>query len=469
MIAATQFKGLKVALFGLGGSGLAAAKSLLAGGADLLVSDDNTDACQKAVDAGFPVADFHDIDWSALDFIVASPGLPLTHPEPHWTVKKANAANIPIIGDLEIFERERSAQAPSSRLVAITGTNGKSTTTALIAHLLRELGAKVEIGGNIGRPALEMEKLENDCTYVIEYSSYQIELTPSVDPDVAILLNLSPDHLDRHGTMERYARIKGDLLRAALPDHMAIIGTDDEWCLEIAGGLKETKGHLEHIGVGHDVASGAYAINSEILLSPADGNQSNISLAGIESLRGEHNWENAAAALLALKGLGYPWAKVADALKTFPGLAHRMELVTEMDGIRFVNDSKATNADAAARSLTSYQNIFWVAGGRGKSGGIEPLTPFFDRIQHAFLIGEAAETFGKTLSGKVSFTLSGDLQQATKDAAEAAKEFARQNPDTRPVVLLAPAAASFDQFANFEVRGDAFKSSVFEITGDPHR
>ncbi len=464
MIAATTFEGQKIALFGLGGSGLSAARSLVAGGADLTAFDDNPEQCAAAARAGIPVSDLHAVEWADFSALVLSPGVPLTHPEPHWSVTLAHRASVPIIGDIEIFERERASRAPKSRLIAITGTNGKSTTTALIAHLLKALGANVEIGGNIGRAVLDIEAFYNDTVYVLEFSSYQIELTPGMRPDAGILLNLSPDHLDRHGDMARYAGIKAQLVEVVALRGSAVIGIDDRWCAEIYSKL-QAGGSVHALGVGHAVDEGAFVCDGRIYLAHHGHQELVADISATETLKGAHNWQNAGAALLALRTLGYPAEKIAAAFATFPGLAHRMELVTVWENVRFVNDSKATNADAAARALESYTDIFWIAGGRGKSGGIDTLEPLFGRIRHAFLIGEAVENYRKTLSGKVSFTLSGDLDTAVRDAARAARDFARADSNARPVVLLAPAAASFDQFVNFEVRGNAFREAVKRITG----
>lgn len=465
MIPATRFDGQKIALFGLGGSGLCAALSLVAGGARLEAFDDNPDRCRAAANVGIPIADLRDSDWADYEALVLSPGVPLTHPEPHWCVGLAKAAGVAIIGDIEIFERERMFHAPKSRLIAITGTNGKSTTTALISHLLRTLGAKVAMGGNIGRAVLDFDKLSDDITYVVEYSSYQIELTPDTRPDVGILLNLSPDHLDRHGTMARYADIKSHLVEAASRHGIAIVGVDDEWCKKIATNLQQAGPGPQMVSVKHPVDDGAYAQDGLIYIAENGKSEMIADINGIETLNGAHNWQNAGAAILALRTLGYGLDQLGEALASFPGLAHRMELVATLDGVRFINDSKATNADAAAVSLASYDDIFWIAGGRGKEGGIDTLASSFGRIRHAFLIGEAAENYGKSLSGKVSFTKNGDLVDAVREAARAALDFARKNEGARPVVLLAPAAASFDQFANFEVRGDAFRKSVEEFAG----
>jgi len=463
MISATCFHGHTVALFGLGGSGLAAARSLIAGGAAVAAWDDSFASREAAAANGIPLSDLNDADWSKFSALVLAPGVPLTHPIPHWTVKQAQAAGVPVIGDLELFERERAARAPDSRLVAITGTNGKSTTTALVAHVLRVLGETVGMGGNIGRAILDLDDVDDSTVYSVEYSSYQIELTPGMRPDAGILLNLTPDHLDRHGDMAHYAGVKAQLVEAAARHGRAIIGVDDPYCLEIAEKIETPERKPIRISVVRPVDCGVYVVDGK-LYDAIDGPAAEAgNLAGCDALRGAHNWQNAAAAYAAARVLGHDSTAILPALKTFPGLAHRMEPLGRAGAVRFVNDSKATNADAAAHALQSYNNIFWIAGGRAKSGGIEPLAPFFGRIHHAYLIGEAAEIFAKTLSGKVSFTISGDLETAVRQAASDAHDFSCDTRDAAPVVLLSPAAASFDQYRSFEVRGDAFRNTVKRI------
>jgi UDP-N-acetylmuramoylalanine--D-glutamate ligase len=382
--------------------------------------------------------------------------VPLTHPEPHWSVKLAQAAGAEIIGDTELFERERALRAKGSRLVAITGTNGKSTTTALITHILADAGVPVAMGGNIGLPILALDDVMETMTYVVEYSSYQIDLTPSLTPDVGLLLNLSPDHIDRHGSFEHYAEVKAGLAKAAAKKGIAVIGADDAESRRIAADIEKSGGRVLQVSTLGPVERGVFAEEGRLFQVFGDSIHEVADLAGISSLRGAHNWQNAAAAFAACRALGVAPHEIARALSSFPGLAHRMEEVRRIGKVLFVNDSKATNADAAARSLAAFEPIYWIAGGQAKSGGIEPLAPYFPRIAHAYLIGEAAEIFGKTLNGKVPFTISGDLDSAVAAAAAAA----RQSPAEEPVVLLAPACASFDQFANFEARGWAFREAV---------
>ena len=457
MIAATTFAGKRVALFGLGGSGLATALALKAGGAAVAAWDDNLSAREKAEGEGFAPVDLGQADWSQYSSFVLSPGVPLTHPEPHWTVKKAQDAGVEIIGDIEIFCRERRAHAPKAPFVAITGTNGKSTTTALIAHLFRAFGKDVQMGGNIGTPILSLAALSNERVYVIELSTFQIDLTPSLDPSVGVLLNLTPDHIDRHGTMDHYAAIKERLVAAA---ERAAISVDDHHVREIAERRFAAGRATTTISVAHpDMADGLVARGTFVEARTAHVSTPVADLAGIPSLRGAHNAQNALAAIAALGDLADDRERLQSALRSFPGLAHRMENLGNLGRVLFVNDSKATNADAAEKALRSFHDIFWIIGGKSKQGGIEPLRLLFDRIDKAYLIGAASDDFARTLDGAVAYEKCGTLDVATRAAArDAARSDARE-----PVVLLSPACASYDQFPNFEKRGDAFRSVVADI------
>ena len=449
MTPVTAFKGKRVFVFGLGGSGLATALALDAGGALVTAWDDGEKGRNAAADAGIAVADLREADWTGADALVLSPGVPLTHPEPHWSVFLARAAGVEIIGDIELFARERRLIAPGAPLIAITGTNGKSTTTALIAHILREAGHDVQLGGNIGTAILSLEPPAAGRVHVIECSSFQIDLAPSLDPSVGILLNLTPDHIDRHGSMAHYAAIKERLVAAS---RAAIVGVDDERSREIAGRLAALGVRVTPVSVEHALDHGFSLAGTQILRDGAIV----ADFAGIGSLRGRHNAQNAAAAFAAVAAIGVSDADALRGLATFPGLAHRMEQVARAGQVLFVNDSKATNADAAAKALGSFERIFWIAGGRPKEGGIAALTEYFPRIIHAYLIGESSADFARTLDGVVPFTMSGTLDQAVLDAARAAGS----EGVGEAVVLLSPACASYDQFPNFEVRGDRFREAV---------
>jgi len=453
MIPVTSFKGRHVALFGLGGSGMTTARALAAGGAQVTVWDDAPARVEAAAAEGLHAQDLREADWDGFAALVLAPGVPLTHPLPHWTVDRARDAGIEVIGDVELFCRERRKTCPEAPLIAITGTNGKSTTTALIAHLLKTLGYETQMGGNIGIPVLELKPPAPGRHYVVECSSYQIDLAPGLDPTVGIHMNLSPDHLDRHGSLERYAAIKERLVQGS---GTAVVGVDDRLSAAIADRREMSEKPLWRIAGERELPEGVYARHGE-LFEAHDGAQVRVAtLAGIDSLRGDHNGQNAAAAFAALRTLGIPAEQIAGALNSFPGLHHRMEVVARSGRILFVNDSKATNADAAARALASFSRIYWIAGGRAKAGGIAPLEEFFPRVAKAYLIGEAAEDFARTLDGQVPFEISGTLDRAVADAAaDAATDAASEM-----AVLLSPACASFDQYPNFEIRGDAFAEAV---------
>ncbi len=482
MIAVTTFAGKKVAVFGLGGSGLIVGSALLAGGADVVGFDDNVQSVAKANAAGIPTADLHDIDWSRIAALVLAPGVPLTHPAPHWTVELARKAGVEVIGDIELFCRERQKLAPGAPFVAITGTNGKSTTTALIAHLAASAGMDAQLGGNIGTAILSLQPPRPNAiqplrVHVIECSSYQIDLAPSLDPSVGILINLSEDHLDRHGTMAHYAEVKERLVAGVPSGGTAIVGIDDDWCRAIADRLQQSGKRVVKISVRQELADGIYVVGQRIMRATSSGATSPppyppphagegrvgviAELGGIGSLRGQHNAQNAACAAAAVLALGLDPAAIQAGLRSFPGLAHRMEELGRRGAVLYVNDSKATNADSAAQALACFGDIFWIAGGKAKTGGIESLRGFFPRIRKAYLIGEAAEEFAATLGTAVPHEINGTLDRALAAAARDADASAA----AEPVVLLSPACASFDQYRNFEVRGDAFRDMVRALPG----
>jgi len=462
MTPVTTFAGRAVAVFGLGLSGLASCRALLAGGAAVVAADDNAGGREAAAKAGFAVEDLAGVDWSRFAALVLAPGVPLTHPEPHWAVRKAKAAGVEIIGDIELFCRERAKSAPEAPFVAVTGTNGKSTTTALIAHILKSAGWDVAMGGNIGTAVLALDPPAPDRCHVLEMSSFQIELTPTLEPTVGILLNVSPDHLDRHGSMESYAALKARLVQGA---RRPIVGDDDDWCRDIAERLRlADRGWVDIVSARSRVPHGWYAAGSALVSrAPWTGPLGEFAdLAGIGALRGRHNIQNALAASAAAMALGVSSAEVAAALLTFPGLPHRLEEIGRLGATLFINDSKATNADSAATALAAFErDVFWILGGRPKQGGITALAPFFPRVAKAYLIGEATEEFAATLDGKVHFERCGTLDRAVGAAArDAAASGALE-----PVVLLSPACASFDHYRNFEVRGEAFRALVAALPG----
>ncbi|MDF1634568.1 UDP-N-acetylmuramoyl-L-alanine--D-glutamate ligase [Mycoplana sp. MJR14] len=458
MIPVTTLSNRNVALFGLGGSGLATAQALVEGGAVVTAWDDNPDSVEKAAAVGIPTGDLRRIDWSGIASFVLSPGVPLTHPKPHWSVDLARAAGVEIVGDVELFVRERRAHAPDCPFVAITGTNGKSTTTALVAHILKASGRDTQLGGNIGTAVLTLDPPKAGRFYVVECSSYQIDLSPTIDPTAGILLNLTPDHLDRHGTMQHYADIKERLVAGS---DTAIIAVDDSFTALIADRIERSGTKVVRVSRRQPLADGLFADGAHILMAQGGTSRPMADLSGIQTLRGGHNAQNAAAAIAACLAVGVSEDDIRAGLSTFPGLKHRMQPVGRKGDVVFVNDSKATNADAAAPALSSYDRIYWIAGGLPKEGGIASLSGFFPKIAKAYLIGEAAAAFAATLGDKVPYEISGTLERAVAHAAADAAGDA-SGP---AAVMLSPACASFDQYKNFEVRGDAFVGHVAALPG----
>ena len=467
MIPVRGFEGKKVAVFGLARTGLAAARSLAAGGADVVVWDEKAAAREAARAEGFALEDLNSADWLALAALVLSPGVPLTHPEPHWTVKRAREAGVEIVGDIELFARSVAAAPAHKRpkIVAITGTNGKSTTTALVGHVCSQAGRDVRIGGNIGVGVLGLDDMHGGAVYVLELSSYQLDLTSSLKPDVAIILNISPDHLERHGDMEGYVAAKRRILLNQGKGDTAIVGVDDPWCAHIVTEITAANRRtIVPISARRSMGRGVYALQGMLYNATGDRVTEVTDLTRAASLPGRHNWQNAAAAYAAARALGIPDQVAAQGLMTFPGLAHRMETVGAIGRVRFVNDSKATNADAARQALSSYPKVYWIAGGQPKSGGIDSLADLFGAVAKAYLIGEAEDAFAATLGGHVPFARCGTIDAAVRAAFEDARAGGED-----AIVLLSPACASFDQFADFEDRGEAFRVAVHDLTAPMSR
>jgi UDP-N-acetylmuramoylalanine--D-glutamate ligase len=461
VIPVTSFAGKTVAVFGLGGSGLASCHALRAGGAEVVACDDSIDKMVEAAQANFITADLRSVAWTNFAALVLTPGVPLTHPKPHWSVVKAREAGVEVIGDVELFCRERKLHAPDAPFVAITGTNGKSTTTALIAHLMQVAGFDTQMGGNIGTAILSLQRPAAGRVHVIEMSSYQIDLTPSLDPSVGILLNVTEDHLDRHGSIEHYAAVKQRLLAGVQQNGTAIVGVDDDFSATAAERVALAGKNVVRLSVKRSLAEGI-VVDHDTIFEVREGERGAIaSIGNIGSLRGLHNAQNAAAAAAAVLALGVSPEVLQRGLRSFPGLAHRMEQVGRQGATLFVNDSKGTNADATAKALASFGEIFWIAGGKPKSGGIVSLEQFFPRIRKAYLIGEAAQDFAATLEGKVAYEISETLEVAVPHAAADSAASGL----TEPVVLLSPACASFDQYRNFEIRGTRFRDLVTALPG----
>ena len=456
MVPTPQYAGERVVVMGLGKSGLSAAASLRAGGAKVEVWDDTAASLNDATSKGFAAFDGKSMNLNGVRAIIWSPGIPHSFPKAHALSVKARAENVPLVCDVDLLLEAQ----PDATVVAITGTNGKSTTTALTAHLFQQAGRKVAVGGNLGIPALDLEPLERGGTYVLELSSYQLELVPHLACETAVLLNITPDHLDRHGGMDGYIAAKRRIFSNQRPPRIAIIGIDDEHSATLYEALRDDGLHrVIPISVKRAVACGIYVVDGVLVDATGDKPTPILDLRHLPRLPGAHNWQNAAAATAAALSQGIPAGVIAAGLKTFPGLKHRQELVSVVNNVSFINDSKATNADATEKALLCYQNIYWIAGGQAKEGGITSLAPLFTRIRHAFLIGEAAEEFAGVLNGKVPFTRFADMETAIAKAGEIA--LAEKLPGA--TVLLSPACASWDMFKSFEHRGDVFRSTVLKL------
>jgi UDP-N-acetylmuramoylalanine--D-glutamate ligase len=451
MIIPSSFNEQTVFVLGLGRSGRSVAHSLLKAGAHVLAWDDQETARHTAKIQGIPLANLESIDWKNIHHLFLSPGIPHQYPAPHPLVLKAQGVGLQPTSDLEILYGSQ----PNARYVGITGTNGKSTTTSLIGHILRESGRLVEVGGNLGIPAMDLNPLEADGIYVLEVSSYQLETSPNLHFNVSILLNITPDHLDRHGGMDGYIRAKKLIYKNATPQDTLVISIDDLHCLKIYESLKSSeKIHLLPISVSKILSEGIY-VKEGILY---ENNHPVLNVKQLERLRGQHNWQNIAAAYGALRSLGLESDSIAMGMVSFPGLAHRQEVVACHKNVLFINDSKATNAEAAEKVLECYQGspLYWILGGRPKEGGIATLKPYFSKIKHAFLFGEAKSSFLPTLQGNLPLTLCESLEEAVAKASR----LAFHNQEQGSVVLLAPACTSWDQFSDFEARGNAFCAAV---------
>ncbi|MEX6724087.1 UDP-N-acetylmuramoyl-L-alanine--D-glutamate ligase [Parapedomonas caeni] len=444
MITARVFSGKRYAVFGLARTGLATARALIASGADVLGWDDGDAARRAAAEAGIPLVDLYALDLRGLDGLLLSPGIPLYLPAPHPLAEKARLAGVPVIGDVELFARAR-AELPAHKVVAITGTNGKSTTTALIHHVVAAAGVPTRMGGNIGLPILGEAPLPEGGVYVLELSSFQIDLTQTLVADVAVLTNITPDHLDRHGDMAGYTHAKQRLFAMQTPRQTAVVSIDDDPSRRIADTVAGTLVPISNERVlGHGVCVVGGTLNVD---GRAIGSQS-----AWPRLQGPHNAQNAAAAYAACRALGIADAVILAAFASYPGLAHRMEFVAEIGGVTYLNDSKATNPTSTAPALAAYPAIHWIAGGKAKTDELDACLPHLGHVRQAYVIGAAEALFAGLLSPHVPVVRAGTLEQAVADAAAAARP--------GEVVLLSPACASYDQFRDFEARGDAFRAAV---------
>ena len=473
MIPVTQYNGHAVAVLGLGRSGLSAARALKAGGATPICWDDNEDSLSAAEAEGFLIANLHaEHVWREHEFaaLILSPGIPHLYPEPNPIVKLAWGAGVPVDNDVGLFfalfashwNSLELKDEPWPECVAITGSNGKSTTTALVAHILSAAGKNVQMGGNIGRGVLDLEPPEKGMIYVLELSSYQTELARTLSPSIAVFLNFSPDHFDRHGGRGGYFAAKKRLFEKSGIDRM-IIGIDEPEGRFLANQLRQDadEGHpVTAVSVTKPLRGRGwsfFAAEDQLIEWAGDKELAHIPFVDMPALKGVHNQQNACAAFAVCKTLGLTTDEISTGLKTFTGLPHRMEQVGLLGTISFVNDSKATNVESAAKALGAYENIYWIAGGQGKEGGLEGLKEYIPNVTKAYLIGETAPEFASLLD-EAPFEIAETLDRAITLAVQDA------DADEQPsVILLAPACASFDQFPSFEHRGDAFRDQVLAL------
>ncbi|MBV0914078.1 UDP-N-acetylmuramoyl-L-alanine--D-glutamate ligase [Anianabacter salinae] len=463
MIPVTGYEGCRVAVLGLGRSGLATARALEAGGALALCWDDGQEARDAAEGQGLAIHDLtREGAFDGVAALVVSPGIPHLYPRPNPVIARAWAAGVPVDNDIGLFFRSFGSDIFADldtvpRVVAVTGSNGKSTTTALIHHILSEAGRPCQMAGNIGRGVLDLEPPQDGEVIVLELSSYQTDLARALTPDIAVLTNLSPDHLDRHAGLGGYFAAKRRLFAEGGPDR-AVIGVDEAEGQYLANQMAEgpQDDRLIRVSVAGRLDRFGWSVFARkgFLSEYRKGKQvGSIDLRGVRGLPGRHNHQNACCAYAAARALGLGPKLIEDALGTFEGLPHRSQIIAEAGGVTVVNDSKATNVDSAAQALQAFGRIRWIAGGLGKDGGIAALVPHLGSVVKAYLIGHSARDFALEL-GDVPHEISVTMARAV-DAALAEAE----PGDT---VLLAPAAASFDQYPNFEKRGEDFTALVRE-------
>ncbi len=463
MIVVNAYAGQRVGVLGLGRSGLAAAGALQAGGAEPVCWDDSPEGRKAGVHAGFSVRDLtREREWEGVTALIVSPGIAHLYPAPHPAIERAMAAGVPVDNDIGLFFREMAAWEPGldddgegdPTVICVTGSNGKSTTSALIHHILLEVGRAAQLGGNIGVGVLDLEYPAASETIVLELSSYQTDLARSLAPDIAVFLNLSDDHLDRHAGRGGYFAAKMRLFDAGAPERV-VIGVGEPEGRYLANRLEGRADKIVRIG-GRE--GWTVSMKKAFLVERQNGKQTgSLDLRTAPALRGAHNGQNACAAYAACRLMGLGPKQIEAGMMSFAGLPHRLERIAEIDGVTYVNDSKATNADAAEKALLSYDNIRWIAGGEAKEGGIAALVPLLDRVRKTYLIGAAQDAFAAQL---------GDAPHARCETLDAALAAARADAQPGDVVLLAPACASFDQFSSFEARGEAFREGVRNLQSD---
>lgn len=444
MIKASSYHGKTVGVFGLARTGQAAVEALAASGARVAAWDDSA---ERRADISEHLVNLYTADFDELDALLLAPGVPLTHPKPHELVVKACETDTPLISDLDVFEQARP-DMPAGQTVAITGTNGKSTTTSLIGHMCEVCGRETAVGGNIGTGVLSLSPLNAGGVYVFELSSFQLDLTSNFKANVAVLLNVTPDHLDRHGTFDNYVAAKTRLFDMQDSGAAAVIVVDDATGQELAAKLDS---RAVKVSTREELPVGVYVVDG-LLIDAVEGDAKPVGhLSAAYALHGEHNWQNAAAAYAVGRKLGFKSEEIFEALLSFKGLEHRQEIVGSFEGVLYVNDSKATNSDATCRALASFENIHWIAGGRAKETSFAHMLPCLAKVKSCHFIGEAAGLLAGDLKPEYL-----TIHDGLAEAVAAAKLMAIKG-DT---VLLSPACTAFDQFRDFEARGRAFKTLV---------
>ena len=463
MINIPDINGKSFGVYGLGATGLASAKALVASGAEVYSWDEQTKAREATKNTQYRAEDPDQWPWDKLSGLVLSPGVPFTHPEPHKIVKRAKESSVEIISDLELFAWATNAlpEASKPKIITVTGSNGKSTTTSLIAHILRETGHRVFEGGNIGQAVLSLPPIEENTAYVLELSSYQLDLIKTLHADISVFLNISPDHLDRHGGMDGYVSAKRRIFRNQGQADIAVIGVDDAISQSVCTDLTaQRRVKVIPVSAQGTLGHGVFALGDTLFYNFDTKTTKAGVLKDVPALKGRHNQQNAAAALAVTTHLGVSPPVAVLAMQRFKGLPHRMEKTAQIGKVLFINDSKATNVDAVAQALDAFEDIFWLAGGRAKEGGIIGLGKNLKHVRQAYFFGEAGPQFSEELGDQVASKICARMQEAI----QAAYEDAINSDAKNPVVLLSPAATSFDQFKDFEERGDVFRHSVESLS-----
>ncbi|MBP02399.1 MAG: UDP-N-acetylmuramoyl-L-alanine--D-glutamate ligase [Rhodospirillaceae bacterium] len=452
MIPLNAYSNKAVLVVGYGTTGIATAAALHKSGANVFIWDDDHSKKADAQKKAFQIFDENTCDLNELEAIIWSPGIPHTYPSPHPLAKKVLSSGHVLRCDIDLLAETQA----DAFFIGITGTNGKSTTTALTQHILKSAKRTTEVGGNFGIAALDLKPLKNGAYYILELSSYQLELCPKLSCNIAVLLNITPDHLERHNGIKGYINSKKRLLQNQTNSALKVIVNNDTHTNQIINKYRKEKKNIIEVSCNKDLEDGI-VISDGFLIDRKWNTNEIIDLKNYACLPGQHNWLNAGAAYAITKSIGVSSKIISSAFSTFSGLNHRQELIGKSRKVTFINDSKATNANATLYAMNCYNNIYWIAGGIPKDDGIEPLKPLLHRVAHAFLIGQSTSRFAKTLEQEnVKFSICKNLYEATVQAGRQAEK--DELPE--PVVLLSPASASFDEFKDFEERGNHFRQII---------